>query len=175
MPKILIAYSTVDGHTLRICSRLRDVLERAGHSVTLTEISESANVDAPAFDKIVVGASIRYGRHREEVFEFVQIHRSTLERKPNAFFSVNVVARKPGKDTPESNPYVQRFRRKTRWMPTELGVFAGKIDYPKYALIDRYMIRFIMWLTKGPTDLRSSVDFTDWAQVDAFAHRISLM
>jgi menaquinone-dependent protoporphyrinogen oxidase len=175
MTQILVAYSTVDGHTLMICRRIRDLLESDGHSVTLSEIGKEATADAATYDKLVVGASIRYGRHREEVYEFVEAHRRSLEQRPNAFFSVNVVARKPGKDTPEGNPYVQRFCRRTRWIPNELGVFAGKIEYSKYGLLDRYLIRFIMWLTKGPTDLHSSVEFTNWSQVDAFARRVSLM
>jgi menaquinone-dependent protoporphyrinogen oxidase len=175
MTRILIVYSTVDGHTLKICGQIHDLLENDGHSVTLSEIGKDATADVATYDKLVVGASIRYGRYREEVYEFVEAHRRSLEQKPNAFFSVNVVARKRGKDTPEGNPYVQHFRRKTRWIPNELGVFAGKIEYSKYGLLDRHMIRFIMWLTKGPTDLRTSVEFTDWSQVDAFARRVSLM
>ena len=35
------------------------------------------------------------------------------------------------------------------------------------------MIRFIMWMTNGPTDPESIVDFTDWDQVDAFGDRIA--
>jgi menaquinone-dependent protoporphyrinogen oxidase len=37
------------------------------------------------------------------------------------------------------------------------------------------MIRFIMLLTRGPTDPRASVDFTDWAQVDRFARTVADM
>ena len=37
---------------------------------------------------------------------------------------------------------------------------------------DRLMIRFIMWLTHGPTDLTAVVEFTDWHRVDAFAQRV---
>jgi menaquinone-dependent protoporphyrinogen oxidase len=37
------------------------------------------------------------------------------------------------------------------------------------------MIRFIMWLTKGPTDPATVVEFTDWARVDAFARRVAVM
>lgn len=151
------------------------MLEKDGHSVTLSEIGKDASADGTPYDKLVVGASIRYGRHREEVYEFVEAHRHRIERKPNAFFSVNVVARKRGKDTPEGNQYVQDFCRRARWIPDELDVFAGKIEYSKYGRIDRNMIRFIMWLTKGPTDLRSSVEFTNWSQVEVFARRVSLM
>jgi 3-hydroxybutyryl-CoA dehydrogenase len=45
-----------------------------------------------AFDRIVIGASIRYGRHRKAVFDFIERHRRLLEDKPSAFFSVNIVA-----------------------------------------------------------------------------------
>jgi len=174
MPRTLIAYSTVDGHTLKICSRLKQVLEGLGHRVTLLDIGETSAPDVASFDRVVVGASIRYGRHRPDLYRFIDVNREALERKPTAFFSVNVVARKAGKDTPESNPYVGAFRRKTTWAPTELGVFAGKLDYPRYGFLDRQIIRLIMWLTHGPTDPRATVEFTDWQSVERFAHRLSL-
>jgi len=175
MSRILIAYSTVDGHTLTICNRLKQSLERMGHTVTLAEIAEGISVDADVFDEIVVGASIRYGKHRPAVYSFIEANRHALEQKPSAFFSVNVVARKRGKDTPESNPYLKAFRRRTTWVPREVAVFAGKIDYPRYGFLDRLVIRFIMWLTSGPTDPTACVEFTDWQAVEAFAQRISSM
>ena len=51
-------------------------------------------------------------------------------------------------------------------------MFAGKLDYPRYGFFDRQMIRLIMWMTKGPTDPKAVVEFTDWAKVDAFAHEV---
>jgi len=165
----------VDGCTLKICERIRQLLGRDGHSVTLVELGKGTDADVAGFAKVVIGASIRYGRHREHVYEFIETHRRSLEEKPSAFFSVNVVARKSGKDTPEGNPYVRKFRRKSRWAPTELAVFAGRLDYSKYGPLDRHIIRFIMWLTKGPTDPRTRVEFTNWPAVDAFAQRVSAM
>ena len=175
MSQILIAYSTVDGHTLKICSRLKQSLERNGHAATLIEISDRIHVDPAGFDQIVVGASIRYGKYRPAVHRFIEDNREALEQKPSAFFSVNVVARKPGKDTPDSNPYIKAFRRRTRWAPAEVAVFAGKLDYPSYGFLDRQVIRFIMWLTGGPTDPTTTVEFTDWQAVERFAQRVSNM
>jgi len=171
--RTLLAYSTVDGHTLTICTRLKQSLEAAGHTVQLHEIGPAPAPDLSPFDKIVIGASIRYGKHRPAVFDFIETHRAALDRLPSAFFSVNVVARKPGKDTPGTNPYVKAFRRKTTWTPTALAVFAGKIDYPRYNWTDRQVIRFIMWLTHGPTDPAAIVEFTDWPAVDRFAQQIA--
>lgn len=175
MSRTLIAYSTVDGHTLKICGRLKQWLERAGHAATLLDIRDGVAFDPSSFDQIVVGASIRYGKYRPAVFGFIDANRRALEQKPSAFFSVNVVARKRGKDTPASNPYIGTFRRKTSWTPREVAVFAGQLDYPKLGLFDRQVIRLIMWLTNGPTDPTSCVDFTDWQAVERFAQRISTM
>jgi menaquinone-dependent protoporphyrinogen oxidase len=171
--RTLLAYSTVDGHTLTICTRLKRSLESAGDAVQLHEIGRAPDPDLAPFDRIVIGASIRYGKHRPAVYDFIEAHRDVLDRRPSAFFSVNVVARKPGKDTPDANPYVRAFRRKTSWSPTALAVFAGKIDYPRYGWADRLVIRFIMWLTHGPTDPAASVEFTDWPAVDRFAQQIA--
>lgn len=173
MPRTLIAYSTVGGHTLTICVRIRKVLEGAGSAVALFEIRSGQACDLTPFDTIVIGASIRYGKHRPDVYRFIESNRETLDRKPSAFFSVNVVARKAGKDTPASNPYMRAFRRKTTWVPREVGVFAGRIDYPLYGFMDRQVIRLIMWLTNGPTDPTACTEFTDWNAVERFAHRIS--
>ena len=122
-----------------------------------------------------MGASIRYGKHRPQVYAFIKRNEAVLESKPNAFFSVNVVARKPDKCRPETNPYLKSFLKKTTWQPKELAVFAGKIDYQKYNFWDRHIIRLIMWLTKGPTHPDTVAEFTNWAEVDAFAQRISTM
>ena len=97
-----------------------------------------------------------------------------MESKKNAFFSVNVVARKPEKNTPYTNPYVIKFLEKINWKPKNIEVFAGKIDYPKYKFIDKYAIKFIMWITKGPTDTSQSYEFTDWNKVEAFAENLNL-
>lgn len=173
MSSILIAYSTVDGQTLRICSRLRTLLEAEGHSVSLFEITEESRCELSSYEAVVVGASVRYGKHRKSAVDFVKSHRDKLDCKPCAFFSVNVVARKAGKNTPATNAYVQAFLRQTGWQPTLLGVFAGRIDYPKYRFLDRQVIRFIMWLTDGPTDPGSCTEFTDWQAVDAFGAKVA--
>ena len=34
------------------------------------------------------------------------------------------------------------------------------------------MIRFIMWMSKGPTDITQTYEFTDWQKVDDFSMQI---
>jgi menaquinone-dependent protoporphyrinogen oxidase len=173
MTRVLIAYSTVDGQTLRIAEHIAQRLRGDGHTVTLAEIGSGAPPQLSPYDKIVVGASIRYGHHRKEVYRLVEASLPLLQKQPTAFFSVNLVARKPGKADPERNAYLRGFLRRTRWAPTVVAAFAGTIDYARYGLADRLMIQFIMWLTGGPTDAKARVEFTDWAAVDDFARRVA--
>lgn len=95
MSSILILYSSTDGHTLTICRRLQKVMEQEGHQVSVVAIADRGGVELRTFDKIVIGARIRYGRHERSVLEFVAANQALLESRPSAFFSVNIVARKP--------------------------------------------------------------------------------
>jgi menaquinone-dependent protoporphyrinogen oxidase len=86
---------------------------------------------------------------------------------------VSLVARKPAKNTPATNPYMKAFLAGSPWQPRLLGVFGGELDYQRYGPFDRAAIRFIMWLTKGPRDPHTKVEFTDWAEVERFAGRVA--
>ena len=173
MASVLMVYSTTDGHTLKICQRLSEVIEQQGHEVTIEELEPGADIDLGPYERIVIGASIRYGKHKPIVAEFIERKAEQLRAKPSAFFSVNAVARKPEKRDPDTNPYVRKFLKSISWQPPVIGVFGGKIDYPKYGFVDKTMIRFIMWMMKGPTDPNSVTEFTDWDAVDAFGRRIA--
>ena len=133
-----------------------------------------SSINIKDYDTVVIGASIRYGKYREEIFEFIKENEELLNSKDNAFFSVNVVARKENKNKPETNPYLIKFLNKISWQPKILDVFAGKIDYPKYKFLDKYAIKFIMWITKGPTDTSKVYEFTDWNRVKSFAEKLEL-
>ncbi|MEL0613497.1 menaquinone-dependent protoporphyrinogen IX dehydrogenase [Marinomonas arenicola] len=171
MGKILILYSSVDGHTHAICLRLAEQL-KTDYAIALHSFDDADLPSPQQFDKIILGASIRYGKHRPNVESYIRQYKTLLDDKACAVFSVNLVARKAEKNNPESNPYLQKLLAQCDWQPQLKGVFAGKVDYQKYRFFDRQMIRAIMWMTKGPTALDSSIDYTDWPSVDAFAQRI---
>ena len=170
MKKILLTYSTVDGHTKTICKKILSYCKTS--HVDILPIDSSINIKD--YDTVVIGASIRYGKYREEIFEFIKENEELLNSKDNAFFSVNVVARKENKNKPETNPYLIKFLNKISWQPKILDVFAGKIDNPKYKFLDKYAIKFIMWITKGPTDTSKVYEFTDWNRVKSFAEKLEL-
>ena len=171
MYKRLIIYSTTDGQTKLICERIKS-FSQFNNQTKLIEIDKAKKEDLKAYEVIIIGASIRYGKHNASVLNFVKENIEILKMKKSIFFSVNVVARKEAKNLPETNPYVIKFLKLTKWNPDKKAVFAGKIDYPKYSFLDRHIIRLIMFITKGPTDISKSYEFTDWSKVLDFTKEI---
>ncbi len=171
MSSSLIIYSTVDGHTKSICEHIKNNF-KSDANIKIVSLDDMQDLNLSNFDKIIIGASIRYGRHRKKVLDFVKKNIDVLHFKKSAFFSVNVVARKLEKSKAETNPYVIKFLKKTKWKPDKVDVFAGKVDYPNYNFINKIIIKLIMRITNGPTDTNNSYEFTDWQRVERFAQEV---
>ena len=166
-----IIYSSVDGQTLKISNKLRDEFLQNKQNIELFSINDF-NGDVSNYDRLFIGSSIRYGVHNKEIIDFINTNKQKLDAIKTAFFSVNLVARKPEKSTPTTNPYVVKFFKIIDWTPTIVEVFAGKLDYKKYPFFDRIMIQFIMWMTKGPTDSSTDIEYTNWDRVAAFGKQL---
>ena len=108
MRNTLVIYSSVDGHTKKISAKIAEYLSEV-ENVDLVYLSEVKTLSLKNYQQIIIGASIRYGNYRKDLFEFIDANLEDLNKKENAFFSVNVVARKSNKNTAESNPYVSKL------------------------------------------------------------------
>jgi len=167
MKKIFI-YSSSNGQSLKICETLNEEKESL-----ILNIDRLNSVNLDNFDQIIIGASVKYGDHNKKIYNFVKNNKILLKRKKTVFFSVNATARKSEKNTPNTNPYIIKFLKKTNWKPDHIGVFAGKIDFPNYNFLEKYLIKFIMWITNGPTDTTKTYEFTDWDAVKKFSREIN--
>ena len=172
MSETLIIYSSTDGHTKTICFKILNLLKNPD-LVKIISLEEAETFNFSSYKKIIIGASIRYGKHSKKLYKFIKLNKSVLDKKNSIFFSVNVVARKSEKNTIETNPYIKKFLKISSWKPKKIGVFAGRVDYPNYGFFDKYVIKFIMFLTNGPTDTSQSFEFTDWSKVDEFAKELT--
>ena len=94
--KSVIIYSTVDGQTLKICNKLKEQFEEQNQDISLFSVDDFKE-EISNYDKVIIGASIRYGVHNKSVIEFINKNKTELDTKKTVFFSVNLVARKPEK------------------------------------------------------------------------------
>lgn len=174
---VLVLYATVRGHTARIARRICDGAVAAGARAEMIELTEAIHegVDWDRYDVIVVGAPVIYGNYDRRLLEFVAANRARLDAKANSFFNVSVVARTPEKSTPAGNRYMQKFLQLSAWRPRDVKVIAGKVNYPAWRWYDVLMIQLIMKMTHGPTDRSTVVDYTDWAEVEAYGRHVAAL
>ena len=169
--KLLILYSTVDGHAKTICEYAQTKLKK-DKDIVIASLDDDSEQKLADFDEILLGASVRYGFHRKNVYEFVRENKEELLKKKTAFFSLNLTARKPEKASPDTNPYIVKFLKKVDWDPDLKSVFAGRLDYPSLNCPNRLAILLIMAITNGPKDLSKVHDFTNWSKVDEMVESI---
>lgn len=162
--KTLIIYSSHDGQTKKIAEFIAQQI-----NAEVISLEQSAVKNLDDFERIIIGASVRYGHFNTTLYKFIKKQTALLNQKTTAFFGVNLTARKADKNTPTTNVYVRKFLRRIAWQPTLSAVFAGALFYPRYNFFDRTMIRFIMKITGGETDPTVEIEYTDWNKVADFA------
>lgn len=169
--RLLILYSTVDGHTKYICEYIsKKLINRK--KLKICSLEEAFNISLAEFDEVLIGASVRYGYHRKNLYKYILSNKDILNNKKTAFFSLNLTARKPEKNSPETNPYIVKFLKKVNWDPTIKEVFAGRLDYPNLDFLNKLAILFIMVITNGPKDISKTYELTDWNRVDKLINSI---
>jgi len=172
--KALILYSSRDGQTREIAAFIANQLKAQQECDTIN-ILHADNIEWAKYDRVLIGASIRYGHFHPKVEKFVKQHLQALKQRPSGFFSVNLTARKPEKRTPQTNAYTRKFLLSSPWQPDCCAVFAGALRYPRYGFFDRFMIQLIMRMTGGETDASKEVEYTDWEQVTRFTYEFAAL
>jgi len=173
MGRILVLYATVDGQARRIAERMGEVLGARGHAVDLQSAATvGRDFTLTPYDAIVLGASIRYDRYPAYVKRLVAQRIAPLAHPPTAFFSVCLSAGGPGARPATAQRYIDQFLGATRWYPAHVGNFAGALLYTRYHFAIRWLMRMIMAMVGGETDMSRDHEYTDWAQVEAFARSL---
>jgi menaquinone-dependent protoporphyrinogen oxidase len=175
MPRILLLYASTHGHTAKIAARIAATLEDDGATVDQHELVANEPEPAPSdYDLVILGASIHAGHHQRALVKWAQRHHIALGLIQSAFFSVCLTA---ADDTEESRTatrgYLDDFVEQTGWTPAHRATFAGAVQYREYDLATRVLMRLMMRRMHHPTDASHDYDYTDWAAVESWAHRLT--
>jgi menaquinone-dependent protoporphyrinogen oxidase len=168
-------YATRDGQSRRIAEHISRRLVENDLIAPPQDlaVTQARATDLAAASVVVLVAAVRYGRHLPEADRFLTAYRLLQSPPPLALASVNLTARKPAKTTAFGNTYLRKMIARHRLAPALAVAFAGRLDYRSYSWRDRQIIRFIMLLTRGPTDPNTNVEYTSWPAVDEFAVRVA--
>lgn len=96
MKKALFLYSSREGQTKKILNYIEG--ELSNFECELVDLHTLDAIDFSVYDRVLIGASIRYGHLNKKLYQFIENNRQQLENHTKvAFFCVNLTARKEDK------------------------------------------------------------------------------
>jgi menaquinone-dependent protoporphyrinogen oxidase len=161
--KVLVAYASKLGATAEIAKRIRDLLTNAGLEVDLFPAQQVK--DLSAYDGIVLGSAIYYGRWRKEAVRFLKTKEDQLRNKKVWFFSSGPLDKGDPVELLDGwtfPPLQQALKERIR--PQGLAIFHGVLDRSKLNPFER----FVMDKMGAPEG-----DFRDWGLVEDWTKAIA--
>lgn len=178
MKNILVVYASSEGQTGKIARRLHDEMASHGAQVTLVNLADAGavdNLDLSGFDLLVFGASIHVGKIQSAMVDFINTNSEIIAAKPHALFVVLMAA--ATKDRARREQSLQTIRqtldRQLQVAFPDPEMIAGAILYTRYNWFIRLVMTRIARKEGGSTDTSRDHEYTDWAQVAAYAQRLS--
>jgi len=171
MASVLVVYGSSEGQTAKIANRVVERLQSRGHDATAVDAGAlDPEFAVGDFDAVVVGSSIHVGRQQPSVRSFVEASGDALAALPTAFFQVSLSsAVDDAERRAEAAGYVEAFLDATGWHPDRIARFGGALRYSEYGFLQRLLMKRIASEATGDTDTARDYEYTDWAEVDAFA------
>jgi menaquinone-dependent protoporphyrinogen oxidase len=173
-PKILIVYGTTHGQTATIAAFLQLTLEQRDCQVVVSNVKEPPTPPLDQFDGVIVGASVIARGHQPAIAEFIRDNLGTLNAMTSAFFSVSASA---GSSREAGRAAARRLRdaflAETGFDPDLRESIAGAIKYTRYNFLLRWYMKKASRMNGGSTDTSRDHEYTDWAQVEAFAREFA--
>ena len=162
--KILVTYATRTGSTQGVAEAIAKTLIENAHQVDLLPMEDVK--DLRLYPAVVVGSAIQDRQWLPEAMQFLQTHRSVLNQKPVATFTLCItLAMKNGeKYRSEIMNWLVPVRQITS--PVSEGLFAGVLDIGKIpSFSDRLKFRLsILFGVWSEGDHRNWEAIHTWAQ-----------
>ncbi len=160
--KILLIYSSIEGHTASIVRFLEDELRKLHCIVTVAKATSEVQALA-TFDAVMVAAPIHAGQYANEIVEFVSKHSPELRNLPSLFYSIGLtVTSKDPKALVSLLDTTASFLKDAGWKPDKVEQIAGALLYTKYGFFKRMLMKSIMKKAGGDTDTSRDFVYTDW-------------
>jgi menaquinone-dependent protoporphyrinogen oxidase len=170
IPNVLVVYASSHGQTRFVAEVIATELRGGGAEVVLCDAGARTPPAPTAFDAIVVGSRIHFGRMASSIRRYVAAHRVALGRRPVGLFSVSM--RAVG-DPDGARAQLERFADETGLRPTWTASFAGALRYRSYGWPTRLVMKRISASEGHATDTSHDHDYTDAEEVGRFGERIA--
>jgi menaquinone-dependent protoporphyrinogen oxidase len=167
--RFLIVYGTTEGQTRKIARFMGNVLQEAGHQVTVADAADEPPAPG-AYDAILIGASVHIRKYQSAVTHYINHHVAALNKMPGAFFSVCLAMASNLEDEhDEAKKITDDFLEQTGWQVRMSTQIAGALKYTQYDFFKRILMKMIAKREGQKTDTSQDYEYTNWDEVKKFA------
>ncbi|MBB4305507.1 menaquinone-dependent protoporphyrinogen oxidase [Rhodobium orientis] len=168
MDRILIAYTTEEGQTAKICGRIADRLAGHGFNPVIHNIRVDRSVPDGLTGAIVAG-SVHLGAHCAPLRTFVKDNRDKLSDLPSALISVSLQSGSPDADErDEMRSVAEDFLAETGFKPLFLHTAASALHDARIGPLRRVLLHWVLRRRGVGLDPSGDTEFTDWTALDRF-------
>ncbi len=177
--KLLVAYTTREGHTRKIAEHVAATLRARGDLVDVVDVAHlPAGFDASSYGGAVLAGSVHTGKYEPPLVAFVKENSVALAKMPTAFLSVSLTEaavedhtapfERRAKAAAQVRATVEAFCHETGLHPTRVWPVAGALLYQEYGVLKRLVMKLIARQVGGDTDTSRDHEYTDWEGLDRF-------
>lgn len=167
--RILVLFSTVEGHTGKIAETLSGWIEDSGHQAALTKAGQVGYVDPAEFDGVIACAPIHAGLYPEAFTDFIRNWKDSLSSTRTALVTVSLGIASEHEDEREEVKVLPReLEAQTGWKADQEYHAAGALKFVEYSFFKRWIMRRFSEMEGGPVDITKDHELTDWDDLKDF-------
>jgi menaquinone-dependent protoporphyrinogen oxidase len=152
----LVTYASRHASTRGIAERIAARLNELGHEAEVRPVEEVSDVGA--YEGVVVGSAVYYGRWLKPASEFVRRNQMALSERPVWLFSSGSLGDQPNEEPAQVRELGEAI------LPRDHRVFSGALDRSKLGFAERLVASAV----KAPDG-----DFRRWDEIDAWVGTIA--
>jgi menaquinone-dependent protoporphyrinogen oxidase len=164
---VLIAFATIEGQTEKIARFAETEIRKAGHDVTLFDLSdETTSVSLDGVDLVILAGPVHERRHPEDFEVFLAGRRHDLEERRTLLLSVSLSAAFP-ESLDEANAYVEELEMRTGFTPDATALVAGAVRAGSYDYFQSQVVRHVVLRGHDYDPAEGEHEFTNWAALSS--------
>lgn len=175
MTRSLIIYSTHYGFSKKVAEFIETILEKNHQKVDICKAEEVEIHDLFKYQHKYIIAPIRYGKYSSKMTHILNHFSHLFSLKDTSIISIDLASRKREVNTIENNPQLAKIWKRIGWIPSNIFIMPGELNYSKYNWIETKMMQLLMCIMKGPRSLDTNEIYTDWDKLNTFIEKTVLI
>ena len=169
MMKIFVGYASKEGQSRKIARYVADFAFETGHSIEISDLSDTSELNFDRFDAVLLVAPIHTGHYPKSLIQFVSFNQEQLNALPARFVSVSLAAAGyDAEDWRDLEHIVDDLGEATGWRPIDTKHVAGAYMPSKYDILTGFLMRRILAKRDLTADLSADKEYTDWIDLNAW-------